>query len=417
MISVGLDVSAMDHGFKSHAQRGIGRYVQELFRYLENHQESDVRVSSFDHRTLAHSGLASKIIDYLPFGRTTLRQQCLYPLRLGRGSMQHFSFVHFPAHMDAPAWSAMPFVLTVLDLIPLVLADLYKANRPSWRFTFARWLEIRAIRQASLLLAISENTAHDLVQVLQIPRDRIVVTPLGVEGKFFDVFEKRRQLTKEGVLSVRERFQIPPDRPLVLYIGGHDERKNIRRLVEIVAHSGDSSERSPILVLAGRIAPGHETVRLQNAIRDFAMETRVINLGYVSDHDLYDLYAVSSVFLFPSLYEGFGLPVLEAMAAGIPVVSSNSSSLPEVTGDTVLLFDPTSVDQGIVALNAALAAPSDQITQILRARDRARFFTWEQTGRATLDAYRLAGTVARQLSPAGDRGRLVISKPGSSYRL
>jgi glycosyltransferase involved in cell wall biosynthesis len=397
MISVGFDVSGLDPAFKSHAQRGIGRYVHELRRFLQLIDEPDLSVRWFDHSSLMKSGVIPRAIECLPCGRTTLKQQLLYPLRLNAGEMRGFTFLHFPAHMDAPAWSVKPFVLTVLDLIPLVLKDLYRANRPSWRFTFARWLELRAIRQALVLLAISETTAKDLERVLGISRERIVVTPLGVDQRFFEVERLRSAAHEDARRAFRSRLGIPGQREIVLYVGGHDERKNITALVAIASGAVRQAQRvgriAPVLVLAGRVHSDAEKRRLADALRRYDLEHDTVNLGFVSDEDLLTLYAESSVFLFPSLYEGFGLPVLEALAAGVPVVSSNTSAMPEVLGTCGELFDPRDIEAGVRALVAMLEDPTRRADLRVRGRERAQLFTWEKTGRTTLEAYRLAGEI------------------------
>jgi len=401
---VGLDISALDPAFKCHAQRGIGRYVSELNRSLANTGDPALSVECFDHTSLLHTGLAAHIVNALPAGRTTIRQQMLYPLRLNAGKMKRFDFVHFPAHMDAPAWSSKPFVLTVLDLIPLILKDLYKANRPSWRFTFARWLEIKAIRQAAFLLAISETTAQDIHRLLGVPRDRIMVTPLGVDEAFFSTFARRASLSEETSLDLRVRLGIPAGRPILLYVGGHDERKNIRGLVEIASEVIREIERSggdtPVLVMAGRVSSSKEEERLNVALWDFSMASDTVNLGFVSDEDLHALYAESSVFLFPSLYEGFGLPVLEAMAAGVPVACSHVSSMPEVLGDTGLTFSPSDIRGASKAVLELLGNDELRRTLSYAAHERAKTFTWERTGQRTLDAYRAAGELIGARSAA-----------------
>jgi len=397
MISVGFDVSGLDPAFKSHAQRGIGRYVQELSRFLQVVDEPDLSVRWFDHTSLMKNGVMPRAIECLPCGRTTLKQQLLYPLRLNAGQMRDFTLLHFPAHMDAPAWSVKPFVLTVLDLIPLILKDLYRANRPSWRFMFARWLELRAIRQAVVLLAISETTAKDLERVLGISRERIVVTPLGVDQRFFEVERLRNEAHADARTAFRSRLGIPDQREIVLYVGGHDERKNIATLVAIASGAVREAQRAgrkaPVLVLAGRVHSDAEKSRLADAVRRYELEQDTINLGFVSDEDLLTLYAESSVFLFPSLYEGFGLPVLEALAAGVPVVSSNTSAMPEVIGTCGELFDPRDIEAGVRALVGMLADPARRKDLRVRGRERARLFTWEETGRTTVEAYRLAGDI------------------------
>lgn len=392
---VGFDISALDPGFKCHAQRGIGRYVSELLPALTQDLGDGIEVETFDHKSLIHRGFGASVVNALPAGRTTARQQILYPMKLNSGDMRRFSFVHFPAHMDAPAWSRKPYVLTVLDLIPLILKDLYRANRPGWRFSFARWLEIRAIQQALFCLAISETTANDLHRLLGVPRDRIMVTPLGVDKRFFDSYGKRGCVTADESLELRIRLGIPVGRPILLYVGGHDERKNIRGLIEIAAEVVREAERNgkdvPVLVLAGRVASPKEEERLNVALWDFSMASDTVSLGYVSDEDLQSLYCESSIFLFPSLYEGFGLPVLEAMAAGVPVACSNVSSMPEVLGDTGLTFAPTDVRGGARAVLRLLGDPEASRSLAEAAHLRARGFTWEKTGERTREAYRAAG--------------------------
>lgn len=413
MVPVAFDVSALDPNFKGHAQRGIGRYVSELKKYFDSTRDDEVVLSYFNHKDLLTTGVAGALVDALPVGRTTLRQQFLYPFRLQSGSLKHQQFVHFPAHMDAPAWSRKPYILTVLDLIPLVLKDLYKANRSGPRFHFARWLEITSIRHASLLIAISEHTAQDIVRVLGIPRDRIVVTPLGVDASFFTIAEhrKRKVAGDEKILDqgqqLRESLKIPQGRPILLYVGGHDERKNIERLIhisrEVIAHhSSSSSSRndsttnlSPILVLAGKVGSEQEAYRLRTALERHKMQNDCISLGYVPDEELRKLYCESELFLFPSLYEGFGLPPLEAMAAGLPVVCSSASSLPEVVGDCGVLFDPVSVEEGVRGVLSILEDKQRAATVSQSAEQRARYFTWEKTGKATIEAYKCAASYSQ----------------------
>jgi glycosyltransferase involved in cell wall biosynthesis len=391
MISVGFDCSAVDPSFKSHAHRGIGRYVSRLRSAFDVAQEPDISVGFFDHTSLSRTGLADRMVNSLPMGRTPLRQHILYPSRLNDGALKNYSLLHYPAHMDAPAWSAKPYVLTVLDLIPHLLSELYRANKPSWRFRAARALEVRAIRQATMLLAISEATANDIVRLLDIPRDRIVVTPLGVDEQFHAAAAVRGARTPEWSAQLRGRLGLPHKRPIILYVGGHDERKNIDVVVEVARRAiNEMSSNPPVLVLAGRITSPLEQERLTKSLARHSMINDTVNLGYVSDVDLNLLYGESSVFLFPTLYEGFGLPALEAMATGLPVVSSNTSSLPEVVGSAGVLFDPTNVSQGTEGVLNILRDSAMAEALSLAGIERARQFTWERTVKATYNGYREA---------------------------
>lgn len=394
MISVGLDLSALDPSFKSHACRGIGRYVSELRRSLEELEVADVTIGTFAHSDLRRDQLSDKIVSLLPCGQTSIRQHLVYPSRLHQGRLGDFSLLHYPAHMDAPAWSSKPYVLTVLDLIPHVLKDLYRAHKPGWRYRAARLLEVRSIKQATLLLAISECTALDLQRVLGIPRERIVVTPLGVDDRFFIPGRIRESIGSERRREIRLKLGIPLERPIVLYVGGHDERKNIGNLVGIVGearnHLISCGKAAPLLVMAGRLSAPEERQRLETALRHHDMAKDTINLGYVGDEELGDLYTESTLFLFPTLYEGFGLPALEAMAAGLPVVGSSTSSIPEVVGEAGELFNPLSISEGARAVLAVLR--DDVRARELSAKgiERASLFSWDRTARATIEGYRAA---------------------------
>lgn len=384
-LTVGFDTSALEAGFKSHTLRGIGRYVYELKQFFDKCGSQDVMIKSFSHADFQSQGMLNHMIECLPAGRQTVRQQIVYPLRLGSLKKQGCDFLHFPAHMDAPAWSIKNYVLTVLDLIPLVLSDLYKANKPGWRFTFARWLEIRAIKNAALVLAISENTARDVNRILGIPQERIVVTPLGVDQRFFS------HVTPDDLAAVRLKYQLPLKGDLVLYVGGIDPRKNYPVLLESFAkvcqRARQAKRQEPLLILAGEIKSDREYPRLIEKARSQNIEHQIRELGFVNDQDLRKLYATSSVFFFPSLYEGFGLPPLEALAAGVPVVSSNTSCLPEVLGEAAILVDPTNSDAAAEAIWHVITNPKLSRDLIECGKVRAAKFNWSSTGEKTLAAY------------------------------
>lgn len=382
---VGLDISALDEGFKAHAARGIGRYVKELHRYLDSHRSDSAPIDTFDHRTVRLPRLMERAIGMIPVGRQTIRQQLVYPLRLGSGAMSRFSALHFPAHMDAPAWLGKPYLLTVLDIIPVVLADLYAAEVPGWRFRFARYLELRAIKQASLILAISQHTANDLERVLGIPPERIRVTPLGVdEGFFAPVPESAKD-------EAWERIGVPRGSEILLYVGGIDPRKNVPALLPVLEELTQArtlaGKQPPHLVIAGRIEGDRSYPALCDAIRRRGLSAQVHLLGYVADSVLKALYQLATVFVFPSLYEGFGLPPLEAMAAGLPVVSSRASSMPEVLGEVGIGIAPEDTNRWVAEILLLLDDEERRRSLARAGVEQARRFTWARTGETTLAAY------------------------------
>lgn len=386
VFKVGLDISALDENFKEHSLRGIGRYVRELNNYFMQHRDPELQVGNFDHRDFMDRGLINRAIDLLPAGKNTVRQQIVYPLRLRGKKGQEFDLLHFPAHMDAPSWSVKNYVITVLDLIPLVLSDLYKANKAGWRFKFARWLEIKAIKNASLVIAISENTAHDVNRILGVPTDRIVVTHLGVDSKFFNASEEI------GSGELLKKYGVQHNRPIILYVGGIDPRKNYKILLEafkeVLRRRKERNLTAPVLFMSGRIERDREFPRLTSLIKEHALEADVVMPGFIEDRDLLKIFSVSSAFFFPSLYEGFGLTPLEAMAAGVPVVASNTSCMPEVLGSDAILRDPTDVRAMAEGLEALLESPELRKEYSERGKKRAQNFTWQKTGQKTYEAYR-----------------------------
>lgn len=387
--SLAFDSSALLPGFKEHAARGIGRYVAELKGFFDSHPDPEISVSYFDHAEVIGGSVLSSLIDRLPAGRQTVKQQLFYPFSLNRGVPGRSDLIHFPAHMDAPSWSSRPFAVTVLDLIPLVLENLYRPAMPGWRFRLARFLENRAIRSARHVIAISESTARDVQRILGVPAERISVTPLGVDKRFF-----KTEFSPSEIADFRLSYKIAADAPVVLYVGGIDQRKNTAGLLsvfaEVLIHFKQRSGPLPVLFVAGRIEQDRQYPSFKARVAALGLEDFVKTPGYLSDKELLKVYAASSVFFFPSLYEGFGLPPLEAMAGGLPVVSSNTSAMPEVIGDAGAMFNPDSPQEAVREIIEIIQNRDYSLALAEKGRRRAGLFSWERTGEKTYEAYRRA---------------------------
>jgi glycosyltransferase involved in cell wall biosynthesis len=272
---------------------------------------------------------------------------------------------------DAPRLRPCPVVLTVHDLVGM----LFPHNLPPVaRLYWSRWLP-HSVRWATRIIADSQHTRTDLIRLLGVPPERIEVVYLGVEETFRPVTDPER------LAAVRERYGLL-DR-LILYLGTLEPRKGLDVL--IAAFAQVAADLPHHLVIAGK--EGWHTGSLFRQVRTLGLERRVHFPGYVAAEDQAALYSLADLFAFPSRYEGFGLPVLEAMACGTPVVCSQAGSLPEVAGDAALLIPPDDATALAAALREVLQ--DGALRQGLRERglERAHRFTWEETARRTLAVY------------------------------
>jgi glycosyltransferase involved in cell wall biosynthesis len=231
-----------------------------------------------------------------------------------------------------------------------------------------------AARRSDRVIADSESTRQDLVRLLGIDPARIDVAPLGL-GSTAPV-----EPLPEAELRARHSLG---ERPLVLSVSAKRPHKNLVRLLEALATIPE--ERRPALVVPGYPTPHEEELRLLASELGVADQVRL--LGWVSAEELEGLYRAADVFVFPSLYEGFGMPVLEAMSRGVPVACSNRSSLPEIAGDAALLFDPEQPGEIAAAIERLLGDREEAERLRRAARERAVRFTWRATAEATIRSY------------------------------
>jgi glycosyltransferase involved in cell wall biosynthesis len=282
--------------------------------------------------------------------------------------------LHAPAY-TAPLWGTSPVVLTIHDVSYARHPDWYPYRRDAVRRAFYR----RSAHRARLVLTDSEFSASEIIAAYGIPRERITVVPLGVDGRF-----------SRG--SPAGHCELPQEisGPFVLHVGDLHERRNLHTAVDAVLaarrHFGGASAVS--LVLAGVDRGVGDALCAIAAHAD--VPEAVIRLGPVSEELLVSLYRCAAALVYPSLYEGFGLPIVEAMACGTPVIASRAASIPEVVGDAGILLDP--MDSAAWADAIVTVVNDDDRTAELRSKGLARAteFTWARTARLTVDAYRKA---------------------------
>ena len=273
----------------------------------------------------------------------------------------------------APLWGPFRRVVTVHDLIYAHFPEAHSGIRERG----IRLLVPAAARRSARVIADSHSTREDLISLLGIPPERIDVVPLGLGSV------QRGQPLPER--ETRERFDLG-SRAVLLSLSAKRPHKNLAALIDALALI--APERRPLLVLPGY--PTWHERELRDRADSAGVSADVRFLGWVSAAELEGLWAIARGFVFPSLYEGFGLPVLEAMARGVPVACSNASSLPEVAGDAALLFEPSDERAIAQALERLLGDPAEPERLRARGLQRAREFTWERTARLTLASYERA---------------------------
>lgn len=273
----------------------------------------------------------------------------------------------------APAWGRFRRVVTVHDLIYARFPEAHAGMRDLGM----RVLVPLAVRRSDRVIVDSHSTERDLVELLGTPAERIDVAPLGLGAV--------RRCEPLGEYELRQRLDLG-ERRIVLSLSAKRPHKNLLALIGALARV--SAERRPLLVLPG-YPTAHEN-ELRERARALGVENDVRFLGWLPGEVLEGLWSVADVFVYPSLYEGFGLPVLEAMARGVPVACSSASSLPEVAGDAALMFDPQDEAAIAASLERLLSDPVEAERLCARGLERSKQFTWERTARTTLVTYERA---------------------------
>ncbi len=267
--------------------------------------------------------------------------------------------------------------MTIHDCIHLVFPD-YLPNRLAHEY--ARVSIATAARRATRVMTVSESSKRDILRYVDIPPERIDVIYNAYDERF--AIEPR----EEDVARVRERYQL--DDQFVLYAGNVKPHKNLERLIHafhLVRQQG--LDHLKLVLIGDEIA---RYAQLRRAVHHYQLHKYVRFLGYLPETTLAIMYRLAGVFVFPSLYEGFGLPPLEAMASGTPVVTSNVSSLPEVAGDAAVLVDP--YDPEAIAEGIYRVLTNDELRDALRRKGslRARQFSWEDSARRVRAIYDVA---------------------------
>jgi glycosyltransferase involved in cell wall biosynthesis len=359
---------------------GLGRYCRGLIEAIgrvDGENRYEVLMPDASYRFPERPNLRYRVIRFPVFKRRFWEQ--VAPLLASRHDVLHFPYD------SCVAWKRRAFVVTMHDVKPLIFpmdAGSRSGMGASWRAWGGRvrWTPGRLIERLLIpdrvaqfdhVLTDSHCSRRDIIARLGVQPERITVVYPGVEMERFR--------SASGVLPDRQG-----GRPYVLCVAGADPTKNVETLVDAFARLPLPLREAHDLVLVGdfrRRSDLHERVKMAG------IDKQTVFTGIVGDDRLIDLYRRAVLFVFPSLYEGFGFPVLEAMACGCPVVSSNASSLPEVTGKAALLVDPSDVEGFAKQMERVLTDPELRRDLHDRGMAQAAQFSWDRTARETIAVY------------------------------
>lgn len=368
--------------FNPHRFRGVGRYVSGLINGFESilKDDSEIELHCLEQiRGNENNG-------YLPFPTVhnrrpsypSIRLQWLWnSLLLAKEVAETENFLyHSTDYNGIPISKKFKTVATLYDLIPLSFSDTYLRNKPlDIRLGYKSIL--RRYQRADHIISISEATKKDATQLLGISDDKITVVPLAFDKKLF-----HPPKDSDAVKKVKIKYNLPER--YFLYSGSLEPHKNIERVLRAYKSLSNLPERFVFIGIHSK----RQRESFSCQIREFKLTERVKHLGYVEDGDLSALYCGATAFVFPSLKEGFGLPALEAMACGCPVISSRLSAMPEVVGDAGILIDP--YDEKTLKESMARLSSDEKLREQLKEKGlkQASLFSWERCAQKTLEVYK-----------------------------
>lgn len=369
---VGLGVTVCAHGVQEKKLDGIGHYTQEIFRNLEGKLDARVPV--------IFGSCGADLFEEIPVCRLgdyklEVIKSALTPLAFSGSERlsKHVDIFHATDH-HTPRLRGVPVVATLMDAIPL--------SHPQWARSRGRklknWLWRKSGHWADHVITISEYSRQQVSLHFNIPENRITVTPLGVDERYFE------RIDAGASNLVAQRHNLPEN--FFLVIGTLQPRKNVERIV--LAHKAlpEAIRAQCPLIIVGHQGWGCEDLVAE--LKACTARGPVRWLRNVNDFDKRAMLQRATALVFPSLLEGFGLPILEGFASQTPVITSNSSSLPEVAADAAWLVNPLDVKaltEAMVTLAQEQSVVSDLVA---RGLTRARLFTWASCANKTLDAYK-----------------------------
>ncbi len=362
-------------GLANNELDGIGTYTYELGRALTATGGAHLVPTTFGGNEPRLADVFSQAAPLslprfsIPALASALSGISLFESRAARA---RFSLYHATDHL-IPKFNGVPVIATIMDAIPLSHPEWIRQNQAALK----RWLFRRTASWAQHIITISEFSKQQIVEHFHVAPERVSVTPLGVDARYFEPIDA---LTCG---AIRAKFGLPSH--FFLFIGTLQPRKNVDALLAAHAQLPGALRKEHPLVIVGRA--GWNCDALVASLREAKNEGKVFWLDYVSDLEKRALLASALSLAFVSLYEGFGLPVVEAFAANVPVITANTSSLIEVAGDAALCVSPSVPEAIAQAMLQLISKPSLRAALAQRGLARAKHYTWAACAEATLKIY------------------------------
>ena len=354
---------------------GIGTYLRNLIRHvLEFDNNEYVLLGHRKDEALLRSLHSNARIAFISAANYSFSEHLSIPWQLYRIGAD---LLHSP-HYVVPLYTSCRTIVTVHDVIHL----LFPQHLPS-RIAkhYAHFMIQRALSRSKLVVTVSNASKRDLLQLFEIEPEKILVIHNGIDAAM------TRDVPNVELMRIRERFQLSGR--TVLFVGNIKPHKNVERVISAFAKVRENLEFGDLnLVVVGDDITRYPSLR--RAVERHQVRANVRFFGFVPETTLVALYRAADVFVFPSLYEGFGLPPLEAMANGTPVVTSSISSLPEVVGNAALTVDPYNVDEIALAIQRILSDSECSARLIAAGLERVQHFSWKNAAKQLDQAYRRA---------------------------
>lgn len=354
---------------------GMGRYINELVNRLppcdtQNTYYLYTSQKNNKYFTFAAKNTVVKTVSSLwclPFSKI-LWEQFFLPWSLWKEDIQLYHSTGF----------TLPFFKPKKTKYLVTIADMTFVSHPEhhlwWKVLYFRYMIPRALKKADAIITISDNTKNDILKMTNIPPEKIKTIYLGVDRQF-------TPLNKSVCKKIGEKYNIKT--PYILFVGMLEPRKNIIGLLHAYALLKNKKEHE--LIIVGK--KGWKCDDIFNTVKELGLQNNVHFLGYVPDNELPALYSAATCFVYPSFYEGFGIPVLEAMACGCPVITSNNSSMKEIAGNAALLIDPKNEETIKNAMELILSHEKEQQRRRKAGLFQIKKFCWETMAKQTKKLY------------------------------